>query len=239
MAPAPGREAIVFGGADASADNPTLLPAGLRAKLGATPKGDPVELSPGVQALRYRDLAPGGTNRPVTLFAVPTTGGVATLACVAPAGNAAAFAGQCDGVAATLRVTGAKALPVGPSKAYAATVSKAIGNLRAAERGAGGRLAKAKTPQAQAGAAGALSSAYLTAARALAKAQVGPADTLANNQLVAALRRTSAAYGKAAAAARRKDAGGFKRQDAAVRSAKAAVDKAIAKLRGAGYQIRS
>ena len=64
------------------ATGPTLLPASFRARLSGQPEGDPVALGD-LDALRYEGLQPKGASRPVTVYAVPTTDGVATVTCSA------------------------------------------------------------------------------------------------------------------------------------------------------------
>ena len=70
---------IVFGYADETAANPTLLADGLRGDT--TPSKEIVDLSGGLQAAKYTDLPIGSQTGQV--FAIPTTDGVATLACIA------------------------------------------------------------------------------------------------------------------------------------------------------------
>ena len=64
-----------------------------------------------------------GLDQPVTLYAIPTPQGVATVACVPSAAS-------CDGVANTLELNG-KPFPVGPSEDYAKKVSGVLGALNA------------------------------------------------------------------------------------------------------------
>ena len=84
-------------------DNPTLLPLAVPAdarRVAAEP--DAVELGDGLQAYRYDGLKPNGFDRAVTVYAAPTSTGVATLACLAPPDDADAFASTCDQMANTL-----------------------------------------------------------------------------------------------------------------------------------------
>src|SRR4029079_14374671 len=86
----------------------------------------------GLQAWRSRDLSAASGERTLTVYAVPTTDGVATVACAAPPAEAAGVAQTCDRVAATLRLRSARAYPVGPSGTYAATLNATIGGLQQA-----------------------------------------------------------------------------------------------------------
>ena len=160
MAPpgAKGDQSVVVGQVKQGAANPTLLPAGFLQALGLDagelPPRAPVQLSRSkLQAFRYTNLRPNGLSKAVTLFTVPTSAGVATLACVDPETN-------CEAIANTLKLNAGTAFPVGPSKDYAAALGKTLGGLD--KKVASGRdaLQGAKTPKAQAAAAGDLASAY-------------------------------------------------------------------------------
>jgi hypothetical protein len=95
------------------ASGPSLLAAGLSHRLpGGAPAGDPVRLGR-LQALSYHGLKPSGAAGELQLYAVPTSGGVATIACSAPAGaEAGAFRRDCERIASTLRLIGAKPYPL-------------------------------------------------------------------------------------------------------------------------------
>ena len=124
---AKGGESVVFGQVKEGADNPTLLPAGFLEALGLDPGEVPpreaVQLSRSkLQAYRYKNLRPNGLDDAVTIFTVPTSAGVATLACVDPGAD-------CEAIADTLKLNAGTAFPVGPSKEYAAALGKALGGL--------------------------------------------------------------------------------------------------------------
>ena len=121
--------------------------------LGEVPKpSGAVQIGGGdVQAYRYDNLKPNGFDRTVTVYAAPTSAGVATLACLAPAADAESFAATCDQIANTLELSSGDPLPVGPSKAYAGAVSKALAALGKADKAGQAKLKSAKTPQAAGG----------------------------------------------------------------------------------------
>ena len=75
-----------------------------------------------LEAYRYPNLRPNGLDQPVTLFTVPTSEGVATVACVDPSAD-------CESIANTLKLNAGTAFPVGPSKEYAAGLGKTLGTL--------------------------------------------------------------------------------------------------------------
>ena len=91
------------------APGPALLPAALLTAGGqpaaAAPRRTAVTLGPdGRQAWRYWDLRLAGDHRRITVYVLPTSGGVATVACAASAAAAEAFAADCKAVAATLEL---------------------------------------------------------------------------------------------------------------------------------------
>ena len=173
----PKGASIAFGMADKTAANSTLLPDGLRA--GELPDKQVVDLSDGVQAARYDNLKVG--DKTASVFAVPTTEGVATLAC-------AADAEVCATIASSLRITEGDPFPVGPSEDYSKGVERALATLEKREKSAAADLNRAGKRQTQVNATSRLATAYGGAARSLRRLAVSPADTLVNAQLVAAPR---------------------------------------------------
>jgi len=226
------------------AANTTLLPAAFLGSIGqpagTVPARTAVRLpAQHLQAWRYRDLQPSGSDRTVTVHAVPTTGGVATVICAAPDAQASAFAAQCAAVAGTLRLVHGRPYPVGPSDTYANALNAAIGDLQQATGAQQTNLDAAQTLPAQAAAERTLATAYQTAAAQLASLRLSPADRGANRQLVTALRRAGTAYQRAARAATGRDAGRYQAASAAIATAKAGVNSALAAVRAAGYQAAS
>src|ERR671910_2128292 len=162
------------------AGTPSLLPKGFLSALGgAPPKGDAVELGE-VQAYRYKDLAPKGYPNQLTIYAVPSTAGVATVACSAGGSQAASFFEECERVASTLVVSGdAKTFALGVPEDYANGLNAAIGKLENDRKAAVAKLKSAKTPDAQASAARQAAAAYAAAIKSHpddVPPQVGDAD---------------------------------------------------------------
>ena len=118
-----------------AAGNSALLPAAFLGSTGqpagTLPPRTAVRL-PGQRlgAWRYRDLRPAGTDRVLTVYAVPTTTGVATVACAAPSAKAGAFAAQCEAVAGSLELLDGRPYPVGPSPTYANALNAATASLQ-------------------------------------------------------------------------------------------------------------
>ena len=95
LAPSGGKDGQLVAGS-VNATGPTLLPAALLARLDPSPKAnDPVRLG-SLQAYRYKALRPKGVNGTLTVFATPTTDGVATVACVTPPGAKGSFSTDCE-----------------------------------------------------------------------------------------------------------------------------------------------
>jgi hypothetical protein len=224
---------VAFGTVRNGANNSTLLPPGVLQAAGEIPQNrEAVKIGPDeVEGYRYRDLELSGLDEPVTLYAIPTAAGVATIACV-PSSK------SCDGVANTLELNG-EAVPLGPSEAYAKKVSGVLGALNAKVAKASAALQKAKTPAAQAKATTNLRDAYRKAAADLRGGPVIPADRAANARLVAALNGVAKAYGQGAKAAKNNNKAGFKRAGAAVTAAQGELADALEGLRAAGYEIQA
>jgi protein kinase-like protein len=225
---APAGAAVLAGMTDAS--GPTLLPKALRARLGKDPKHDSVRLG-SVAAYRYKGLHAASPAQRLTLYAIPTTAGVATLACVGPAASSP----DCEAVATTLRLKGVKAFPLGPNARYAKALNTTITTLNAHALDGRRQLAKGRTRAAQAKAATTLARAYRTAASALRSISVSPADRVANDALVTALRKTSAAYAQLATAADHGKKATYAKAQAAVAAGERTVNTTIGAMRELGY----
>ena len=129
----------------------------------------------------------------MTVYASPTSEGVATVACLAPPADAAAFKAECEAIADTLQLASGKPFPVGPDPGYAKTLGATLAQARRPGRerpqGAGARRRdvqgagrrRARDPDA-----------YAAAAKTLRDTQTSPADTLINDALVDRLRAASA-----------------------------------------------
>jgi len=221
--------AVVAGTTDAS--GPTLLPSKLLSRLPANPRAVSVGLGP-VAAYRYAGLAARSPSQRLTVYAVPTSAGVVTLACV----GAVAGAPACESIASTLRLQSARPFPLGPSKDYAKALGSAIEPLNTARsNGRAALTAAARKPADYAQAAGSLSAAYASAAGALRKQVVSPADGHANAKIVAALTGASHAYRDVASAARKRDRRAYRTASAKVTAAERRVSDAIAGLHDLGY----
>ncbi len=215
-----------------AATGPTLLPAAFLALLPTPPPpGAPVRIG-SLEALRYSGLSPRGLAGPLTVYVVPTTQGVLTLAC-APA----AFAAACDRVVATAKLVGASAFPLGPSPAFAGQLKAALARLAAARRTGEAHLSAAGTAAAQAAADRELAAGYARAAREVAAAAANPLVAAAAGQIAAALTAISRAYASSASAAAANDQAAYAAAARALAAAGPAAGRAIAGLRALGYTL--
>jgi predicted Ser/Thr protein kinase len=221
-----------------AASGPALLSAGLERRLpDPAPTGETVRLGD-LQALRYPQLEPRGLDGTLQLYAVPTTAGVATIACTGPAGDAgASFRRDCESIATTLRLTGAEAYSLGPQPAYARFLRSTLGELNRSVSSGTAQLREAGTPDEQAAAAAALAGDYRRASEAVLAAEVSPRDAAANRSLGGALERTGSAYAAAAEAARANDAAGYAAAERRVARSQRAVQAALSEFEQLGYSL--
>ncbi len=219
------------------AGGPTLVPASFRARVtGGLPQGEPVLLG-SLQGYRYSGLHVQGLDGTVTVYAVPTSTGVATIVCRASPRDTGSFLTECGQVAATVRLVGATAFPLGTSPAYARLLSSSLNGLRADVRAPLSQLHGASTPSAQAHAARQLARAYSNAASNLGRASVSPQFQDVQAAILAAIRQISQGYAHAAAAAQSGDGGAYARAGQQVSGGSAALSKALHSLAGSGYTI--
>ena len=201
---------------EVGATGPSLLPAAFTAALnGPLPHAEPVRLGT-LEAYRYSGLSVHGLASPLTLYTVPTTGGVVTIACL---GTSAAGSGsQCAQIAATLKLNGTTAFGLAPSKQYASALGSAFATLNSAVNTGSARLRTASSAAAQATAAAQLATAYTTASRALGRLSVSPAVQSLNANLAASLAALSRDYAALAAAARAGNEAAYARAQRAIGS---------------------
>ena len=229
------QERAIAGMVEAS--GPTLLPSAFLKRLDREPgRTDPVRLGK-LQAYRYSGLEPKGFRRALTLYAAPTSRGVATVACTSAPSGGAPFLRDCEEAATTLSLSGAKALPLGPSAAYADRLGRALRDLDAGLKAGAKKLRAADTPSAQAAAASALGQPYERAARAISRTTVSPADRKASASLVGALRGLARDYREAASSARVGDSAAYAAAGSALRRDGARLRKALKALEALGYSV--
>jgi serine/threonine protein kinase len=220
--------AIVFGRAVKSSFNSTLLPGPLLTN--DTPEAQTAEIGDGAQALRHDGLQIAGKSSIV--YSVPTSEGVATLACFAEGDT-------CSTIASSMQITEGKVFPVGPSEEYSGDVRRILGRLEKQEKSAASALNKAGKRTSQVAATSRLGSVYTGAASSFRKLDVSPADAFLNKQLFAALGAAGSAYKKAASEGRAKDRAGYKRQGSRALAFQKDMNDALEGLSAAGYKLPS
>jgi hypothetical protein len=232
----PGAGSLTVGSVDGS--GPTLLPAAFRAEIqGTAPQpNDPVSIG-SLQGYRYSALTVKGLSGAVTVYVVPTTGGVMTLVCH-PAGATGAFLTQCADVVGTLKLSGVTPYALGPNPAYAKTLASQLSTLDSEIKSPAASLASAATAADQAAAADSLAAAYQKASSDLGRVTVDPATRDANAALVAALAKIANGYSQAATAARAYDAAAYKRAETAITRGSTAMTTALDSLKSLGYSVQ-
>jgi hypothetical protein len=231
----PQANAALTAGEVADAGGSTLLSGSLRASIeGPLPAPQTVRIG-ALEAYRYDGLRVRRVDGPVTLFAVPTTAGVATVTCWASPRGPRGFQGQCAQIANTLALEGATAYPLGPNPAYAHALSVTFDSLNSAVSGPAAALASAGTPAAQAAAARKLAAAYGRAATELSAAKPPPQDQAVGGALTASLQQLAAAYTAAAGAAAAGDTTAYSHAAKLIDAGSAALDRAFAALTNQGY----
>jgi len=210
----------------------------LDAVEGRLPAPAAVRLADGVQAFRYDGLRLAGRPGLVTIYAVPTTDWVATLACFAPSALAPRFATACATVAATLRPTGARAVTVGPSPAFGDRVARVLAGLRVDTAVPQHRLAGAATARDQVAAARRLAHAYGDAAGVLDDLPERVVDGIAIAGLSSGLSEAAGAYEQLAAAADAGRPADYDHAKDALDAARGAIRDGRRTLARAGYGTR-
>ncbi len=236
-----GGRAVVLG--NTAADDSTLVPEDFRGAIGLergeAPDRTAVKLGPDeLQAYRMEGLRPEGSDREVTLYASPTSEGVANVACLAPPADAAAFKGECEAIANTMQISSGTPLEVGPDQEFAKTLGDTFGRLQnQVAKGQEALRGDNATFRVQAAAARDIRAAYANAARELQGAELRPADESIRSALVGQLGAAAAAWKKAASEAVNKDRGGFAASEPAIRRTTQELRQQVARLAAAGYEI--
>jgi serine/threonine-protein kinase len=231
LAPTTGATSAALLAGVVNTSGPALLPAALLAGRPLTPSAVEIGAS---AAYRYSNVSVPGLAGPATIYAIPTTAGVATVACLA---GSSGVQHECAQIAATLRLNSASAFPLTPSPAYAGALTRALGSLQATITAASARLAGAHSAGAQAAAADQLASAFRTAGLFVAHLSVSPAVSAINAKLAGALSAAGNGYAALAGAARAEDEGAYARAARAVDGAQTEVSASLAGLAAAGYSV--
>lgn len=202
------------------------------------PAAKAITATTGGRSLHYDALTPRAhPDRRIGVHLTPTTRGVVTVVCFAPAERYADHAPACARIAASLRVAGT-AFPLAPDPAYGARLDRAVRTLDARRATALGALAAATSRAGQASASRAAATAYANAAAALANDAVSPQVADRHAALRAAMLRARDAYGGLGQAADAGDAAAWTRARTSARSTDAAVGASVKAFVAAGYALR-
>jgi hypothetical protein len=187
-----------------------------------------------LQAYRYADLQPRGYDRAVNVYAVPTTAGVVTVACL----GAPAERQLCDSAASGLRLRGGvHAFPLGARAAFAAALGRVFTQLDAARSKPLARWRAAHTRATEASAASALAGAYDRARAKVARLQLSPGEQTVARRIAADLHAVSRALASTARAARNGNEAAYRRARASVQRRERALARTVKSLTSLGYQV--
>jgi serine/threonine protein kinase len=235
------QEAMFLGMAPAAGTTRALLPAAFvrRLRREGRPLPTPLRVALGSQRLaayRYDGVALGDGRR-LTMFAIPTSAGVATLACSAPAQSPDATSETCVDAAASLRLDGSSRITVfeaEPDGALARTLNTHVGNLDAIVRRRVKRM-RSLPAAGQAGQAREIADAFRRSAIKLRRLAVHPADYPDLQELVERLRSQSQDYRALTAAAGALDVGSYRRARRSVAVRRRAVNRILEAIEKAAY----
>lgn len=207
------------------ARGPSLLSEAFLRRIGRVPRREAVRLGR-LDAYRYAGLeGPGGLR--LTIYAVPTTAGVATVVCHAPGRAAAQFMPGCARVAATLRLVGRRSYRLGVDRRYLARVDAALKPLQHMRAVARRRLASVRGRRGQAALIAGLGRSYRTAVVRLRAVPTPPQSARTHSALVGALADTQGAYRRLKQAALRGRPENYERARRLVRRREQQLDAAL------------
>jgi hypothetical protein len=189
-------------------DDPSLLPGPMLPAAGGTPSPE-LRRRGGHAAWSY-DLPGRRAWTRISVLALPTTGGVVTVACTADESYAFHVALDCEEALASLQLAAAP-LPPAPETAVRIVAPRTIARLDDVRKAARRALASTRSPRRRAAAARRIAAAYGAAARRLAPLARGAARPLP--RALAALARDHRALAVASA---RRDAPAARRAGRAI-----------------------
>jgi hypothetical protein len=187
------------------------------------------------EAYRYQGLHPTGFGKSLTFYAVPGRE-ITSIACFS--GGTQAVLRECEGIASSLSIHGAKPVPLRPSPRYAVALTSALTALNDARRRGLADLRKAKTQPRQAAAISRMARGIALGTRRLRRAQVPTLVAIPHNAIVASTQQAAAAYRTLGSAA---SAGNRRRYDVArrlVRAREDRLEREVASLVPYGYAVR-
>jgi hypothetical protein len=173
------------------ATSATLLPAGFLAGMRMDlPRPSTVRIGTGLEGYHYAGLVHPQVRRPLDLYAVPTTRGTVTAACLAETVDS--LLDGCWSVVSSLAIASGLPLPADPNAAFREVLADRVAAVDAVGARALGVLKAAVTPAEQARAFAPLPGAYRDAA--VAAAALAPSAPQWPRRIVASLRATATGY---------------------------------------------
>ena len=215
---------------------PSLLAPDLERRLGDKVKPETVLLGTH-EAYRYRNVALSGQKVSSTIYTIPTTAGVATIACFSPE-FVDTLKGQCEAMATTLRLSGPRALPLGPNAAYARRVSDIVARADVARRRGRAQLRLAKRAPGQGRRASDLAAVFRRSAARLASGGPEAGTAPVHRDLIGALRAVGDGYKALATAAADHDRRRFDAARRVVSAREAGLTRTLERMRRLGYRLR-
>jgi hypothetical protein len=211
------------------------LPRGLELRVPGRAAARRVRLG-SAQALAY-DATAARPRARLRVYIVPTNRGYATVACQSPVAQGAASGARCADVAATVRLSGARALPLTPVASYGTDVSTALARLDV-QRGAAAPALRSDSLSRRAAAARRLAAAHRAAGASMSKLSPVPQDAAADASLERSLGGLARSFTRLAAAAQAGDADAYDAARRNVTAGEGVLRAALASLRANGYRTR-
>ena len=239
LVPRPGVEAepasrFVAGVLDRT--GPGLLPAAFSRRLPSGTRPEAVRIG-GLEAYRYRDIPLAEDRIRTTLYAIPTTDGVAALVCLAPRFRDE-LRGQCEAIATTLELRRAQAVPLGPNVEYGRRLNAVLAKADAGRSRYRSSLARARGAAGQSRRADDLARVFTVAAARLADGGPEAGTAPAHRAILRGLRRVARSYASLSRAADAKSRGRYARARRRVMAHEKALRRTLKSLRDAGYRVR-
>lgn len=214
----------------------SLLPPRLEREWRTVLRREAVEIG-GHEAYRYRDVPYDDKRISLTLYAVPTTAGTATIACLTP-DLIDSLRGECDAMATTLELRGARTLPLGPNARFGRRVAGVLREVDSTRRAGRWALRVAKRHTGQGRRAADVADVFAEAGRRLSSRGPEAGTATVHADLVDRLRGVGAAYRTLSSSATRADRRAYNSARRAVSAREKGLSRALARMRKLGYRAR-
>jgi hypothetical protein len=193
-----------------SPEDPSLLPEAMRAASAGDLPAPRLQRLDSRGTWRY-EIPDALTHISVVAMALPTTGGVVTIACRSDTGSTSGAREDCGRAMSSLRLDGASELAPAPEAAARIVLPDIVGSLNRKRRTGRRALGATRSPGRRGEAARRLAAAYRSAAERLLPLAAGDA-----HRLTGAFAELARDHLELAAASRRRDVAGAQRAGAAI-----------------------